>query len=78
MHQEDSSSNEWVGASLNKKVTVNFKVSEEDRERLRILAAKARCSQSEFLKKLICNYGEQLVVLERLTKENNEEGDKNR
>lgn len=43
------------------KVTVNFDISPDDREQLRILAAKARMSQSELMRRLIADYGEQLV-----------------
>jgi hypothetical protein len=49
------------------KVTVNFKMTPEEREEIKILAAKARLSQSEFLRRLIYNYGEELVELERPT-----------
>lgn len=43
------------------KVTVNFKVSADEREYLKTLAAKARISQSELMSRLIADYGEQLV-----------------
>jgi hypothetical protein len=42
-------------------VTINFKGTADDRERLRILAARARTNQSEFMRLLIENYGEALV-----------------
>jgi len=48
-----------------KKVTVNFKMTPEEREKIKILAAKARLSQSEFLRRLISTYGEELVIDEK-------------
>jgi hypothetical protein len=47
------------------RVTVNFKMTPEEREYIKILAAKARLSQSEFLRRLIHNYGDELVHRER-------------
>ena len=47
------------------KIKINFQATQDDREYLRILAAKARLSQSEFLRRLLYNYGETLVEVER-------------
>lgn len=40
---------------------IAFRAHEEDREYLRILAAKAHCSQGALLLKLLYDYGETVV-----------------
>lgn len=40
---------------------IAFRAREEDREHLRVLAAKARCSQGALLLKLLYDYGEAAV-----------------
>jgi hypothetical protein len=47
------------------KININLKATEDEREELRILAAKARMSVSEFIRTLISNYGEALVRQKR-------------
>lgn len=46
-------------------IKITFQAHESDRELLKILAAKARISQSEFMRRLIYDYGDQLVAVER-------------
>jgi uncharacterized protein (DUF1778 family) len=48
-----------------KTININMKATEDDREYLRTKAAKARLSQSEFLRRLIYDYSDQLIAKER-------------
>lgn len=47
------------------RIKITFMADKEDREYLRILAAKADCSQGELLLKLMHGYGETLVRVMR-------------
>lgn len=46
-------------------VKITFKMKASKKEQLLMLAARARCGQSEFLRTLIEQYGEQLVQKRR-------------
>jgi hypothetical protein len=46
-------------------VKITFKAKESEREELQVLAARARMTQSEFIRTLISDYGETLVRLRR-------------
>jgi hypothetical protein len=46
-------------------VKITFKAKESEREELQVLAARARMTQSEFIRTLISDYGDALVRLRR-------------
>lgn len=46
-------------------VKITFKAKASEKEELQMLAARARCGQSAFIRALIEEYGEQLVQKRR-------------